>query len=551
MVALAAGLLVATGAVLFAERLGRKLHHDDNASGNVFFILFGAIILLGGIGQVFTAIITGPAQGVGQITRRTMSEVDLAAAAQILVATARNMVGDCDGDDYVEPLPWRDPGGAAAPAGGGLIPDETVAATRDKWNRPIGYCAWDHGPSSVADDNPGCGGNAARRMQGGDLKTEYVMALISAGADGVFSTRCNAFLDGNGDSVPDMPLVEKTPGTDDIVLPYTYGEAFASGDAGATGTLTSMPDEACTPTTMGLLRDELGTVQVCTSAGWQEVGAAVAGSGNFTPVTGAALNSAHTSNEISFTGFFGTRTASVDNGAIILVNGTPQGATAEVAVNDLISLQASAAAGPEVTTTFTLSISALKRAWTITTRDKLPPVLSLTPASQAGMDVVGPGNPAYGSHVVFALTNTGEAATAFMQPAVLSNPMHFEFYVGGGHLGDNCNGRSLAGGDSCQIAVRPRASDDGALNATLNVSDGTFDDSALLSGNAAGWGCSVAAGTTWNVSGSICTVPTTLSIAHGSTAIATDATAPTTGSATYSCHEGVHTRQPGATCAAE
>ena len=522
----------------------QRLHQ----SGNVFLILFGAVILLGGVGNVLTKIISGPAQGVGTITRHALSETDLANAAKIIGAAARATVGDCDGDDMIEPLPWRDPAGAPAPVGGGLVPEGTPAPTRDQWKRPIGYCAWDHGSATVTDNVAGCGGNAANRLGGGDLITEYVIALISAGADGAFQTTCRAFVDANSDGAPDQPLVQKTPGSDDIVLAYTYGELFAAGEGGTTGNIGPQPDEACTPETAGLLRDEMDTIQVCTSDGWEEVGASITGSGNFTPVTGAPLNSAHTSTPISFTGFHGTRLATVEGGAIIEINGNPVGASAQVAAGDVITLVANAAATPETERVFTFSISSIKREWRITTRDRFPAALSISPSTAAGMNVAGPGSPAYGTAVSFTVTNTGEADSAHMQAAVLSNTTHFEFYVGGGHLGDNCNGRTLAGGGTCQIAVRPRASNDGAYNGTLDVADGTVSASVTLSGTASGWNCTVATGTTWTVAGKTCTAPSNLVIAHGSTGTATDSTAPTTGSATYSCSGGTGTLQAGATC---
>ncbi|HRO48917.1 MAG TPA: hypothetical protein PLW75_02150 [Hyphomicrobium sp.] len=517
-------------------------------SGNVFLILFGAVILLGGVGNVLTKIISGPAQGVSTITRYAMSETDLANAARLLGAAARASVGDCDSDDFIEPLPWRDPAGTPAPTGGGLMPEGTPAPTMDQWKRPIGYCAWDHGSSTVSDDVAACGGNSALRLGGGDTIAEYVIVLVSSGPDGAFQTACRDFADANADGVPDQPLVHKAPGSDDIVLAYTYGELFAAGEGGTTGSVGPQPDEACTPETAGLLRDEMDTIQVCTIDGWVEVGASLTASGNFSPVTGAHLNSGHTSSPISFIGFHSTRLASVDGGANIEVNGTLIGPTAQITPGDAIRLVASAAGVPETERIFIFSISAIKREWRITTRDKYPAALSVTPASAPGMSVAGPGNPAYGAPVVFTVTNTGEADTQHMQAAVLSNTTNFEFYVGGGHLGDNCNGRTLAGGGTCQIAVRPRASNDGALSSNLSTSDGTASASATLSGTASGWNCTVAAGTTWTVAGKTCTAGAALTIDHGSTGIATDSTAPTTGSATYSCSGGVPTLQAGATC---
>lgn len=460
-------------------------------SGNILLVLFGAIVLLGGVGSVLTSIISGPAQGISHITRRTASEVDLAAAAKILMATARDTVGDCDGDGLIEPVAWRDPDGAPAPAGGGHMPASSVAATADRWGRPIGLCVWDHGSATVTDDVPECGGASASRRKGGNTISEYALALISAGQDGIFATTCHDFTDGNADGTADQPLVQTAPGADDIVLALTYGEAFAAGEGGTTGAIESQPDEACTPQTTGLLRDEMGTVQVCTSAGWEEVGAAMAGSGNFTPTTGAELGSSPVSNEISFSGFFGTRAATADGGAIIVVNGDEVGPTAEIAAGDLVSLKATAASTPATATTITLQVGALVREWTITTRAPYPAQLTLTPPHAANMNVTGPGSPAYGSPVVFTLENTGETPTAHIEAATLSSTANFEFHVGGGHLGDNCHGRSLNSGATCQIAVRPKAAAAGSYTGTLTVSDGATSDEATLSGTTTEWSCTL------------------------------------------------------------
>jgi hypothetical protein len=62
--------------------------------------------------------------------------------------------------------------------------------------------------------------------------------------------------------------------------------------------------------------------------------------------------------------------------------------------------------------------------------------------------------------------------------------------------------------------------------------------------------CTVAAGTTWTEGANTCSAPSNVSIAHGATGGSTDATAPTTGSASWSCSNGTPTLQAGATCSA-
>lgn len=102
------------------------------------------------------------------------------------------------------------------------------------------------------------------------------------------------------------------------------------------------------------------------------------------------------------------------------------------------------------------------------------------------MNVTGPGAPAYGDVVSFLVQNTGEIETTLFS-AILSNVTNFEFYSGGGYVGDDCAGKTLAKDETCVIDVRPKATVDGALASTLTVADGTINAVANLSGTAAGW----------------------------------------------------------------
>lgn len=504
-------------------------------SGNVFFMLFGAVAIAGLIGVSTMTTMKGPTRGITHSNQ-------VAAANNTLYTTARMIAGavqaeaDCDSDGIVEPPPWRDAGGLSAPSGGGLVPTDLGATQRDPWGTDIGYCAWDHGRRTVTHDVATCGGAGVNRLVGVDSKSEYVIAVISAGPDRLFQTTCNPWVDADDDGVPDAPLIVTPAGSDDIVRAETITALFAEG---TTNQLQQLPDDACTPDSIGTLRYDAGTMQVCRDGGWQEVGSSIQVSGSFLPVTGAQLNSEHTtSNGISFTGFFGTRTASVDGGAILIVNGVEQGNTASIVAGDTIELKANAAGAPATTSTFTLSVSTLRRAWTITTRDPTPPALVMTPASNNAMNVTGPGSPAHGTTVRFTVRNTGETPTAALGAAQLSNTTNFAFDASGAHVGDACQGQVLAHNATCFIDVRPRANDDGTYNGTLSIAAGSVSDDSALSGTATGWTCTVAANTTWTVAGRTCTVPTALTIASGSTAVATDSVQPTTGSATYSCSGG-------------
>lgn len=63
--------------------------------------------------------------------------------------------------------------------------------------------------------------------------------------------------------------------------------------------------------------------------------------------------------------------------------------------------------------------------------------------------------------------------------------------------------------------------------------------------------CNVAAGQTWVVGANTCTNPSALNLNHGAIGSRTDATQPTTGTASWSCNNGTATLQAGATCYAQ
>lgn len=109
------------------------------------------------------------------------------------------------------------------------------------------------------------------------------------------------------------------------------------------------------------------TVLLCDGASWIELGAAPAAGGAFNPVTNAALSTTVTSNGIGLSGFFGTRTATVTNGATIIVNGTPQGSSAEVKAGDTVALRMTSLGTYGATKSTTFSVSSLSTGWTVTT----------------------------------------------------------------------------------------------------------------------------------------------------------------------------------------
>lgn len=188
--------------------------------------------MVGLVGAALNSVVRGPATTAANVTRYTSAENHMIMASRLAVAGAATQAnsGDCDDDDFVEPLPYRDPSGAQHPNGGGLLPSSIGASLTDPWGSQYGYCAFDHGPKSVSDAVPACG-TPPRRLQGSPNDDQPVIAVISAGKNRLFETSCNAYQDvapANGE--PDTKLVLKPSTSDDIVQIFTYAEASKTSD---------------------------------------------------------------------------------------------------------------------------------------------------------------------------------------------------------------------------------------------------------------------------------------------------------------------------------
>lgn len=173
------------------------LQHKGNTtgnSGNIFFMLFGAVALIGAFSVGANNVMKGIVTSMSDVTRKTIAEERMMSAARLSIMNATSLqanAGDCDTDGMVEPLPTVDPAGAPAPVGGGHVPANIGASQKDPWGTPYGYCAWDLGSVTVSNNNAGCGGSAARRLNGINDPSQTAVALISAGKDRKFSTTCN------------------------------------------------------------------------------------------------------------------------------------------------------------------------------------------------------------------------------------------------------------------------------------------------------------------------------------------------------------------------
>ncbi len=191
--------------------------------GNIFFMLFGAVAVVGLLGTVTISVMRGPLSTMVEVQSRTKAESEMAIASRLtlLEATEQADDGDCDSDGFVEPLEHSDASGAG-PSGGGFLPSAVASARIDPWGIEYGYCAWDAGSvvNALACDTDSSGTND--RLDGNASPTDEtysVVAIISAGPDQIFSTVCT------GGTSPSI-----TKGGDDIVVEYTY--EVARGETG-------------------------------------------------------------------------------------------------------------------------------------------------------------------------------------------------------------------------------------------------------------------------------------------------------------------------------
>lgn len=210
-------------------------------AGNAITMIFMAIGMAGVVTYGLNNIVRGPAVTAAEASRKTIAENNLVATTRLAItgaASQQNNGGDCDGDGFVEPLPFRSAGAGQHPTGGGYLPMTLGASMTDPWGNQYGYCVWDPGTVSQSDNAAGCGNatGTANRLEGAPRDDQPAIAVISAGKNGTFQTTCNAYVDAltlpatpTPDGKPDTPLVVEPTGSDDIVLTYTYAEANGIG----------------------------------------------------------------------------------------------------------------------------------------------------------------------------------------------------------------------------------------------------------------------------------------------------------------------------------
>ncbi len=195
--------------------------------GNIFFMLFAAVGVVGALGVGSTTILKGPVSSMVKTNQVTMIENRAELDLKLMINNIITTTPDCDSDDTIEAMEWRDAVGGEPPVitGGGYLPAAIAGATTDPWGRELGYCVWDNGS---AIDDVGCGGATQDRLTGSILTDEPFVAVVSAGPDQKFQTSCVDFVDTTpADGDPDTPLIARVANSDDIVLTYTYDELKA------------------------------------------------------------------------------------------------------------------------------------------------------------------------------------------------------------------------------------------------------------------------------------------------------------------------------------
>ena len=201
-------------------------------AGNVFTMLFGAVGMVGVVGAASMTIMKGPVKTMSEVTKKTIAENNMMATTKLAMIVSSNDPGtyDCDDDEILEPVEF----GPDIPGftGGGQVPAIIGTTSKDPWGTDYAYCAWDYGPSI---NQLGCTGD--RRRRGGANSDQFVLAVISAGPDKVFSSSCIDYVDST------TSVVNKAPGTDDLVLGYTEADAYAMS-GGLWTVKTGDPDTA-------------------------------------------------------------------------------------------------------------------------------------------------------------------------------------------------------------------------------------------------------------------------------------------------------------------
>jgi len=211
----------------------KKRKQRPSESGNMILAIFGAVAIVGTLGAGTAIIVNGPVKIMANVNQTSQTESQLMVASKMIMLDVGNQTlgNDCDNDRITEPREWRDaagagPDGVAGSDGGGFLPNAIGASKRDAWGTQYGYCVWDHG--ALIDDAGCTSSGPQRRLKGLNSIDHPVVAIISAGRNGIFETGCLNFdtADTNSDGdINDANEALITPAGDDVVSIYSYAEA--------------------------------------------------------------------------------------------------------------------------------------------------------------------------------------------------------------------------------------------------------------------------------------------------------------------------------------
>lgn len=109
-------------------------------------------------------------------------------------------------------------------------------------------------------------------------------------------------------------------------------------------------------------------------------------------------------------------------------------------------------------------------------------LLGIIPSSNLLMNVAGPGSPAYGATETFTVKNFGTTTSSNLTVDLTQSGSHLDI------LSDGCTGIALAEGQTCDITIRPKATENALYTGTLTIPQNNIP-MASLKGVAVGFGC--------------------------------------------------------------
>lgn len=463
----------------------------SSQSGNIFFVLFGAVAMVGVLAGGLMSFMKGPLATSVKVTRMNTAETQMNMAAQIAVTSAATQAndGDCDADTFVEPLEWRDAGASPKPTNGGLIPNSIGVNKTDPWKTDYGYCVWDHG--AVTDD-AGCGGGTQKRLRGANADGHATVAIISAGPNRVFETTCNDFVDTTpADGTPDDLLIDRPSDSDDMVTQFTYAEA-----AGASGGLWSLIDADTAAINKNL--EVTGGLEMSGALNLLAQGLVLPGDPGDDSVTGACSaandqqlrrNTSTSPPTLEICDFGGDGWAQVSGSG----GGPSQAFDPDAECDDPTD-----AGNVRFDTVTSQPQFCNGTAWQPFALGTPTANIIIVPASDYAMNITGPCSGGecpykYTAYTTFTVRNQGQTATAALSVPTITgaNAANFEIDAGTSTCDDApVLAVATAAGNSCTINVRAKAQGNGSYSAQLNVVAGAQTVQAPLYGVAISFGCS-------------------------------------------------------------